>query len=496
VGFRSLRDVLSSVNTGRRRRVSFAALAGTALLLLVTSTAAAQSQVFVTDYERPAAGDSSIDGPHPAGDRVVWAERRYPRMHLRSLAADGEIAEIGSVVDAPQGPNNPLYWDLAVGEGRLAFAQAATECTDDEFCRDFRITSDELHLGPIGGPYALVASCQRGEAGCPTDPHCPKYSGVVLVNGMLSYSEGCGDSRFVTRDLATGEQFTFAGSESARRWTGTGRYLLVLESDEPSPAVYDFVVYDVKTGQELYRVPDQPPYGAVGEDGLVALFDPSSGQLSWADRGEPFPHPIAMVAPTNNVSFMVRRRVIAFVTAIGVGVPRRLTLFSLNGEQVSQADDEPAGDWDFDGRRLAWVSEPCQLGVIRIWDPTDDPPDLADRPCPAAAVRGASSRVGRRGRIFVKARCPVRPALGCSGTMRLVAKARRPSRRRPLGEPSYAVASGDTERLKLELTRKQRRFIRRQRSVNVIAVSRAVQRDGYDTTERRRFRFELAWRRR
>ncbi len=486
-----------SVRRSRVRRSILVVVGTVAALASTAAGAAAQSQLFVTDYERPRAGDSSISGPHPDGDRVVWAERRFPRMHLRSLATDGTVTGIGSVLDAPRGPDNPLYWDLAVGEGRLAFAQAHTECTD-QFCRDYRITTNELHLGSIGGPYTLVASCQAGAPGCSFGPRCPrggpKYRGLVLVAGMFSYSESCDDGRFVTRDLATGEEFSFPGSQAPHGWTGTGRYLAVLESDEPSPAVYDFVVYDVTTGQQLYRVEDRPPYGALGEDGLLAFFDPSSGQVSWADPSEPFLHPVARLTPTFGPELTVRKRTIAVVTPDSSRSALEHHVIDTAGNRQSQVDSERTADWGFDGRRLAWISEPCALAVIRIWDPGDDPPYLADARCPAAAVRDASSHVGRRGRIFVKARCPRRPKLGCSGTMRLVAKAGRRPPRRDLGEPTYAITSGDRERLKLKLSRKNRRFIRRHGTVRVVAISRAVQREGFDGAERRRFRFELKWR--
>jgi hypothetical protein len=296
--------------------------------------------------------------------------------------------------------------------------------------------------------------------------------------------------------VATGERFALALPDNAYRWSGTGPYLAQFDPGGTYAARADIVVFDARTGQEVYRVPDQTAYYALGEDGLLALFDPASGELSWADANEPFPHAIGMVAPTYNLELSARRRVIALVTAISTNTPRRLSLFDLAGRQASQVDTEAAAEWGFDGRRLAWVSKPCGLAAIRVWDHGDNPPDLADKRCPAGSLLDASSRVGRRGRIFVKAGCPARPALGCTGAMRLVAKAGRRSRRHVLGELPYAASSADTERLKLKLTRKNRRFIRRHGSVKVIAVSRAVQREGFDTIERRRFRFQLKWRRR
>jgi hypothetical protein len=46
------------------------------------------------------------------------------------------------------------------------------------------------------------------------------------------------------------------------------------------------------------------------------------------------------------------------------------------------------GSWDFDGRRLAWVTQPCYQTVIRVWDVTTGRPTA---PRSGAASRGSAA---------------------------------------------------------------------------------------------------------
>lgn len=462
-----------------------------ALGLLLAPSARGDSQVFVTSQERlTVLGDGhEIVGPHPAGDSVVWGERRGKTVYLRKLAADGRVSEIGSVVDRPRGLDNPYYMELTADDGQLAFRRVESTCAVGGDCRHFRVLGAEIRLGPLGGPYALVASgaCREGR------PDRNVFANVVLAGGVLSRIENCDEVRYVSRDLATRSEFAFVPPPPGTPWAGTGRYVAVFQSGEfPLPARADVVVYEVETGRELYRVANQPSYFALGEDGLLVALDAVSGELSWADRSEPFAHRIGYVTAPRNARLTVRRRLVAVVGSVAGSWSH--TLLRLDGQRASQADADSLGRWGFDGRRLAWASWPCRVAIIRVWDPLDASPDVSGARCPAARPRAASSRVGQRGSVFVEASCPARPALGCAGTLRLTATASGSRSQRMLGETRYAIASGERERLEIDLRQRQRRFVRRHARVAATVLSTATERAGFDTRDSRRLRFTLVWR--
>jgi hypothetical protein len=88
------------------------------------------------------------------------------------------------------------------------------------------------------------------------------------------------------------------------------------------------------------------------------------------------------------------------------------------------------GSWDFDGRRLAWVTQPCYQTVIRVWDVTTGRPDRASERCGVPRIRSGTVRLDDAGdELLFKATYPRRPARGCDGDMRAVIRLRRGGRR-------------------------------------------------------------------
>jgi hypothetical protein len=110
---------------------------------------------------------------------------------------------------------------------------------------------------------------------------------------------------------------------------------------------------------------------------------------------------------------------------------------ALDGSLVAEAADLGAPpQFDFDGRRLAWITRPCQLGAFVIWDLHGDPPALPSGQCAAPRIGRRSIRIRDR-RLHVKLTCPMRPALGCEGYIVARAKSARNRRRH------VSIASGD-----------------------------------------------------
>jgi hypothetical protein len=106
------------------------------------------------------------------------------------------------------------------------------------------------------------------------------------------------------------------------------------------------------------------------------------------------------------------------------------------------------GSWDFDGRRLAWVTQPCYQTVIRVWDVTTGRPDRASERCGVPRIRSGTVRLDDAGdELLFKATYPRRPARGCDGDMRAVIRLRR-SGRRITGTyelPAIHLAAGTTD---------------------------------------------------
>jgi hypothetical protein len=419
-------------------------------------------------------------------------------MRLRSLAASGSVSHVGSV-DVGYHSGAGFLLRIAAGDGRLAFWRAEARCAAG--CRLVDIVDPELYLGAIGGPYESV-------------PTCNTYSAGVIAGGFFAFFDQCDDKRVVTRNLTTGEEYRFEFPTGIGDWHHTGRYVALFDGDL---RYGEISVHEATTGEELYRILDAPHYYAVDESGTLVLYDEESGEFSWASPEQTTPQVFASIPPnlgpldSLGLRFAIRSGVVAVnafpeVSSAPPYQPvesARYYLFDLAaGTTTSYEQFESAGEWGFDGRRLAWWVRPCELAIVQVWDPLDGSPALSDGPCPWAKLGNASSRVGHRGRIFVDARCPTQPRLGCTGIMRLIAEGGRRGapRRRILAEPTYGVPPGAMERIELRLSRGDRRFVRRHGRVSVTVVSRAVARsgfargrDGRPRGERRRFGFGLRW---
>jgi hypothetical protein len=443
-----------------------------------TADASAVSQV--------AAVAPGILGPEVDGDRVIWGEGEFDGTRFRVLGPDGRVSQAGFVAGG-----RLSEWSIDADGGELAYRREETFCPTDRCYGNYSLDSAEVAVGPHGGPYGIVDRCPGSEQNpeaCEPDYCSTSGFGVDLSDRVLTYGQFCQPFQLVVRDLDTGDIRVHDLSSYSDSYV-TGRYLAVRESSYDGPG--DIVVSDSLTAEERFRVEESSATFAIAPDGLLVLYDPETGELSWASPQDPSVHHIANVGRGFFLA-QVRHGLIAGARrdAIRNYSPglSELSVYDLAGRQVSEPVTDPVGGWDFDGRRLAWGSAPCEIALVLVWDVRESPPHVWDGDCPVARPVSASRRVHSPQMLRMKLQCPDEPPLGCSGAIRLVAR-KRTRGRRLLGTANYAVLPGETDTASLQLGRATYEWFRQRGRVKVVARLFAVRRDDQETQARGRFKF-------
>jgi hypothetical protein len=437
--------------------------------------AAAVSQV--------APGGVRIVGPQVDGDHVIWGAYVDDGLDFRVLGPDGQVSDAGSAAGGGQ-------WGIAADAGEFAYWRQEIFWSIKRCYDYYNLRGAEIAVGPYGGPFDVLDRCPgstRIPETCETD-HCTSAGSFVeLSDRVLAFAEFCEPFKTVVRDLDTGETRVHDLLNSGPAQV-VGRYLAVHEGSYDEPG--DIVVSDSLTGEERFRVQQSTASFALAPDGLLALYDPETGELSWASQQDPSIHHVAN-AGLGYQGMQVRRGLIA----LGRWDPihyeiDRFSVFDLAGRSVSTPATDAPGTWDFDGRRVAWSSAPCEFALVVAWDVRSEPPAIADGNCPVARPVSATKRIRRDHILRMELECPEQPPLGCLNVARVVAKTRDHGRRL-LGKTSFAVLPGETREARLELDRRTYKWLRRSARAKAVSTLFAVRRDGQEAQERRRFKFVI-----
>jgi hypothetical protein len=100
--------------------------------------------------------------------------------------------------------------------------------------------------------------------------------------------------------------------------------------------------------------------------------------------------------------------------------PTGIEVVALDGTKLAESPGGgPFSGFDFDGRRIAYVDQPCEVAAVVVWDLSGSAPAMPPGKCPAARGGGLKGVVDLRlRRVELPLRCPPAPPLGCGGYWR------------------------------------------------------------------------------
>lgn len=465
------------------RRLRALVVLALAIALAAPAASSARSTLYSSFDLTPAGARENVSedygfvGPVLAGDSILYARGTEAGISIGRTDDGVTGRSIGTIRDLRGADFRSVALDAS--EQRVALAEVVRSCDFD--CRSSFLVADRVFAGPLEGPPVRVGGCGPDAPGC--GAACFEYTPEVSVSGTaIAYSDSCAGGRVVVRDdggAGPPEERTIATTQPAGAPRIAGRHVAWFEAGS-------IVVHDWVAGQEAYRF-EARDVGSldVQEDGKVA-YTASAGdgdaRVLWASADEPRPHPGPLFQDTS-LDLQIERDRIAVRARTGTPRLATLTVFDLASRELARHRETASlGRWDFDGTRLAWATHPCERAAIVAWDLADArPPGLPAGRCPVPAVTVRST--GVRGRSFGLAmRCPAKPALGCRGSIRLVARSRS-GRRYSLGTTPYDIMPRRSSRLKIVLSKAARAFVARHRTVTVTATAVGVSRSGVDIAD-------------
>jgi hypothetical protein len=238
-------------------------------------------------------------------------------------------------------------------------------------------------------------------------------------------------------------------------------------------------VADRATGDVVYRVEGayRPSLAADGSLAVEVENDDGSSDIQVASPAQPTPRTVLHLGAGQHDDFVLTPGRLA-ASVDSVGQPSTLEVMDLSGRVLTSIRPYGASRIAFDGRHLAWVSQPCLTASILSWD-LQDPASVPGqgRPtCPAPLLR-ARRRVTRHVRVFgLRMHCPASVSPGCVGSV--FAFVRRAGRR--IGTLHYSgetfhLHPGDARLDYVVVTAADRRLLRGRRvSIEVVAKAQGA----------------------
>jgi Tol biopolymer transport system component len=179
-----------------------------------------------------------------------------------------------------------------------------------------------------------------------------------------------------------------------------------------------------------------------------------------------------------------------------------LYVMNRDGSGIRRLTNDPSWDsypaWSTDGTRIAFMSDRVEQ-VWQIFDIkpdgsdtrqlTTDPvsagfPAYADNADPTMAISRAGVRASRGGLIGILLTCPALEPAGCRGDLTV----RTRGGRVPPGKKEFRIPGGTSARVRMRLSRGQRRLLNKARSFNASATAVARDLAGNSATFRQTFR--------
>ncbi|MDQ3740305.1 MAG: hypothetical protein M3389_05095 [Actinomycetota bacterium] len=422
--------------------MSRALLAALLAALAVAAPAAAQNGTV-----RGVGTGYPIAGPVFGGGEMVWVEREG--LDVRLVGGDvGRPAQVLATV------SSPLSWD---GVHPAFGASDTTVLLWAMFTVRAKGSEEPVGVEASAGPRGALRRLS-GDAAV-------AYRFPRLVGDRVAYIVGLPGDAWVARflDPVTGARTDVPTASVIYPWSAAGDVLAHLaptEAREP-------VVTNWRTGEELYRpgLPEgwQPSAVDVMPDG-TAVWSASvvEGGVRRYVHGVSTPaQPAVRPIPLLDGSLVHE-------LAAGRVLYRSQSEWAvadLEGRVLArvpaQVTSIPPGT---DGRRIGYVTRPCAVAVVHVYE-IDNPPEpkgVAPAPCPAARVAGRPS-VGRDG-LRIPVRCDTGASMGCLSDVYVAVKRR--GRRRPQRYVlvQHALEAGETD----VLTVGRRRSLRGRLRVRIV----------------------------
>lgn len=361
-----------------------------------------------------AGGDTLVASFEPKGDDVVLA-----------IPPGGRASVIARV--QPNG-EPPSQIDMAASSTRFALLEEGVWSGYKDCCVSY---TERILAGPLFGPPSeQTAGCLpapgldesvTGEVGVQA------HYAIALDGDLLAYdSYGC----VVVEDLASGLQRIVRlqatldpvlGRRVSREPTvlaAAGRLIAYRVNGFGGEGPGAIAVYDVDSGQELYRVPVPAPEASTGtsfalqSDGTLVISEASSCHASISTVAEPTPRPFAI--PACAVYGLIDGRLLAEVAASDQR--RSLGWTTLQAPAFRQIVDlgpdglRKAATPVFSGTEAVYALTGCWSPTVYrtpLSEPGTPPPSPSS--CPISAPVRAALLTSKT--LRVRLHCP----LGCSG---------------------------------------------------------------------------------
>jgi hypothetical protein len=401
-----------------------------------------------------------VAGPALAGDDVMWARLVPGGYDVVTLPVDGSHATRYHV-EKDWHRGTPWLPELDASRERWALAEThPPSCIEDgcpeAFVRDYA----SMVTGAIGGPPRRVPRCGAGSR-CQT----PCALGGASVSGQVvsvfrrGIAGGC-DAVTVLRDYGAGTRpVTRSIAGCAPQIAGDLIAFVPASPESGCEQSTGIRVVNWRSGESLYSLPGIAYY-SVQEDGRLAtarlLPGPGSetsyrARIGWASPGEPSEHQLA--TDGTFLRPLIANDRVAYLPVRREHEANPIAVLGLDGRELARADGVLGTRFDFDGDRLAWFTRPCERAAIAVWDLRGPAPAMPAGPCPLPAPELHSIRVTRTGRLRLALRCPPKPALGCAGSIDVLAqRTRHPLHRTFLASGRYRFGPGRRRVKSLDLS--------------------------------------------
>jgi hypothetical protein len=322
--------------------------------------------------------------------------------------------------------------DVAATPERLTVTTSEYECySDDCKYQDYSTVFTDLITGPAEGPLTSVRSCIRR---CDSKP----CEDVMGASGHVVLFTACVYGAWRLHDFATGQDVPIPHLERA-----------VIAGDFIANNDYsEITLHNWRTNTKVLSVPvtAASPWIALQADGKLAYADgdrtyPQQRELLVVSPSAPTPKRVLLTGADLRPLAFAGDRILYQANGTRIGRPV-FGVVGLDGRDV--VPERTGTNWTgFDGRRLVGVDTACGLDGIVEWDLQGEVPSLPAGQCPAMTVARASRNVTRTNALRVKVACPAAPALGCRGSVSVIASPK--PKRSPRPSTIYvSVAPGES----------------------------------------------------
>jgi hypothetical protein len=473
-----------------------------ALACAIATPAGARSELIRSTYSAPfvlSPGDAlryglngPVVGPLLAGQHVVWGEHGANGVWRVAEARRAGASRPGRTTTLGEEHPGAFGLDLSASPYRVA-ASLLRNCWQAP-CPTI---VGKLETWRYGESPTTLVRCPG--AGCTARDCTPTDLKVVVSGDTVVYSGACNRGAIVARDLSPGgdpSPRTIAMDASLVRAAG---HFVELRfwggSDRLS-------VYDLTGRTKPYTV-DGTFFGDVQADGKLGYLTVNGNGLGLASPAHPegrmVVEPCYWNEPCTNWIESpryydgIRLAGDRFAMGLGAGDDARAARFEirrLDGSvmKVGYADDV-VGDFDFDGERVTFMTQPCQTTAIVVWDIREArPPRQSDANCPAARAASAKASLRDPKRLRLRLSCPKKARLGCIGSIHLVIFGG--GHYAALGTRGYSVPYDRSPTASISLDANARRFLAQHRHAKLFAASAPVSRDDYDPRAGDRVRYD------